>query len=63
MIRSIYTTTTKTYCFKCYKMTETVKEKGEYWKEIKILKGNCEVCNVLKVKRHVKRHGENKLLI
>ena len=39
-------------------MTETINEKKKYWKGITLIKGNCEVCNGLKVEKHAKRYGE-----
>ena len=63
MIRSISTTFNKTYCFTCEKTTETINEKKEEWKGRYILKGNCKVCNALKVSMNAKRFGENVILI
>ena len=40
----------KTYCYDCDKPTQTINIKKEYqdYVEVCILKGNCEVCNIIK---------------
>ena len=39
------------YCFHCEKNTETINERIEEWKEYRLLKGVCKMCNKTKVKR------------
>ena len=65
MVRSIFSTSKKSYCFNCNKRTITINNKKEYWKkeEKYIIKGNCEECNGSKILHCARRHGEyNKLL-
>ena len=64
MIRSINTITTKTYCLECDTITETINKKKEFWEkgDIYIIKGNCEVCNVIKVEKCAHRYGDRTLL-
>ena len=63
MVRSLYTTTKKTFCFNCDKMTETINEKKEYWEDRYIIKGKCEVCSGFKEKYCAKRYGEHNVLL
>ena len=41
---------TKTYCYDCDKLTQTINSKKEYSDDVEvcIIKGNCEVCNIVK---------------
>ena len=40
----------KTYCYDCDEPTQTINTKREYpdYVDVCILKGNCEVCNIVK---------------
>ena len=40
------------YCFNCEKNTETTDEREEEWKEFKVLKGKCVVCNTNKAENY-----------
>ena len=53
------------YCFKCEKNTETTNERTEEWKEYKILKGTCKVCNTNKAKKLglIKKRYSGKIII
>ena len=53
---------TKTYCYDCDEPTETINKKKEYPDDegICIIKGNCEVCNIVKFNYNV--HHVDKIL-